>query len=226
MPKVSIPNHYQWALLDESTAQDTDMVAPQGRWRAIHNLHNTAVSLLIPGNQVYQHFDEDADARSAFYAPGNLGQLDANTALANFDGTVTAVDAGTTSNFTGDTSGTVTVTRNGVENPSGVTAPSFDGINWTSSALAALVVNGEGSGLEEGDVITFPLTTNTDITITFTVGQDDLQLKDGIYQKVSDADVTFASILGADEIIYLNVSQFQFKAADGGNDAEIVAYFA
>lgn len=225
MPKVNIPNHYQWTLLDESTAQDTDMVAPQGRWRAIHNLHNTAVSLLIPGNQVYQHFDEDADARSAFHVPGNSGKLDANTALADFDGTVTAVDAGTTADFTADTSGTVTVTRNGVENPIGVTAPSFDGINWTSSALTAFVVNGEGAGLEEGDVITFPLTTNTDITITFTVGQNDLQLKDGIYQKVSDADVTFASILGADEIIYLNVSQFQFLAADGGNDAKIVAYF-
>lgn len=201
------------------------MVAPQGRWRAIHNIHDGAIDLLIPGNQVYQHFDEDAVARSAVYAPGNSGKLDENTALADFDGTVTAVDAGTTANFTGDSSGTVTVTRNGVENPGGVTAPSFDGINWTSSALATLVVNGEGSGLEEGDVITFPLTTNTDITITFTVGQDDLQLKDGIYQKVSDADVTFTDVLAAGEIMYLNVSQFQFAAGDDNNDGKIVAYF-
>ena len=201
------------------------MVAPQGRWRAIHNIHDGAIDLLIPGNQVYQHFDDDGAARSAVYNPGNLGKLDEDTALADFDGTVTAVDAGTTADFTGDTSGAVTVTRNGVENPAGVGAPSFNGINWTSSALTAFVVNGEGSGLEEGDVITFPLTTNTDITITFTVGQDDLQLKDGIYQKVADDDVTFTDVLAAGEIMYLNVSQFQFAAGDDDDNGKIVAYF-
>lgn len=224
MPKVSIPNHYQWTLLDESTAQDTDMVAPQGRWRAIHNLHDTAVTLLIPGNQVYQHFDEDGAARSAVYGPGNSGKLDEDTALNAFDGAV-EVTAGTATTGT-RASGTVTVTRDGIEDPSGVTAPSFDGITVAAGAVTAMVVNGEGAGLEEGDIITFPLLTDTDVEIKFTVAQDDLQLKDGIYQKVSEDDVTFESVLGADEIIYLNVTQFQFLAQDAGNDAKIVAYFA
>lgn len=199
------------------------MVAPQGRWRAIHNIHDGAIDLLIPGNQVYQHFDEDGDARSAVYNPGSIGKLDEDTALADFDGAV-EVTAGTATTGT-RASGTVTVTRDGIENPTGVIAPSFNGITVAAGAVTAMVVDGEGEGLEEGDIITFPLLTDTGVEIKFTVGQDDLQLKDGIYQKVSDADVTFTDVLAAGEIIYLNVSQFQFAAGDDNNDGKIVAYF-
>ena len=230
MPKVNLPNDYQWCLLDESTAQDTAMRAPAGRWRAIHNLHGTAVSLLIPGNQVYQHFDEDGDARSDVFNPGNAGKLDEDTVLASFSGTVTAVDAGATGSFSGGASNqsSMTVTRNGVDVTAQITKPSFNDIDWNgvTDTLSDLSVNAEGAGLEEGDVISFTVTSKDDLTITFTVGEDDLQLADGIYQLKASTDVTFTSVLGADEIIYLNVSEFKFLAQDGGNDAKIVAYFA
>jgi len=229
MPKVNLPNDYQWCLLDESTAQDTAMRAPAGRWRAIHNLHGTAVTLLIPGNQVYQHFDEDGDARSDVFNPGNAGKLDNNTALADFSGTVTAVDAGSTTTFSGGGSnqGSMTVTRNGVDVTAQITKPAFDGIDWNGTALTDMLVTAtEGEGLEEGDVISFTVTSKDDITITFTIGEDDLKLADGIYQLKASTDVTFTSVLGSDEIIYLNVSEFKFLAQDGGNDAKIVAYFA
>lgn len=230
MPKVNLPNDYQWCLLDESTAQDTAMRAPAKRWRAIHNLHDTAVTLLIPGNQVYQHFDKDGDARSDVFNPGNAGELDSNTALAQFSGTVTAVDAGTTTTFTGGASNqdSMTVTRGGVDVTAQIEKPSFDGIDWngTTKTLTDMDVNGEGAGLEEGDVISFTVTSKDDLTITFTIGEDDLKLADGIYQLKASTDVTFTSVLGADEIIYLNVSEFKFLAQDGGNDAKIVAYFA
>ena len=222
MPKVNIPKDYQWCLLDESTAQDTAMVAPQGRWRAIHNLHTTAVSLLIPGNQVYQHFDEDGDARSDVYGPGNSGKLDAGQSILSSS----TVTAGTTA--TGDTSdaATLVVTRNGVDVTSSVIKPTFNGITVATGDISAIAVLGEGAGLEQGDVITFTCTTATTVDIQVTVAEDDLQLADGIYQLKATTDVTFASILGADEIIYLNVSEFKFLATDGGNDAKVVAYFA
>lgn len=229
MPKVSIPNHYQWTLLDEVTAKNTVMVAPQGRWRAIHNLHDTAVSLLIPGNQVYQHFDENTSSsgtqRSQVYNGGSSGKLLNDKSILSS----ASVTGGTTATTDTSNQATLTVTRGGVDITASITKPAFDGITVTAGAITAILVGGSsnlvGGGLKEGDVIAFTCTTASTVDISITVAKDDLGLADGIYQKVSSADVTFASVLGAGEIIYLNVSQFQFLAADGENDAKIAAYF-
>ncbi|MAO24127.1 MAG: hypothetical protein CMJ25_25530 [Phycisphaerae bacterium] len=229
MPKVSIPNHYQWTLLEESTAQDTDMVAPQGRWRAIHNIHDGAIDLLIPGNQVYQHFDESTTSahtkRSHVYNGGSSGKLLNNKSILPS----ASVTDGTTATTDTSKQSTLTVTRDGVDITASITKPAFDGITVAAGAITAILVGGSsnlvGAGLEEGDVIAFTCTTATTVDISITVAKDDLGLADGIYQKVSDADVTFNDILAAGEIMYLNVSQFQFAAGDDNNDGKIVAYF-
>lgn len=219
-----IPPQYSGNLvrIDEAEHNGALVSPPAGRWRAIHNTSGANITIKAPGNEVYAYLTEDEVARSTVHAPGNLGKLDEDTALADFDGAVTAVDAGTTADFTGDTSGVVTVTRNGEANPSGVGAPSFNGINWTSSALVTLVVNAEGSGLKEGDVITFPLTTNDDISITFVVGQNDLQLSLGFYQTVASTAVTLLT-LADKESAFLNVSSFEVDST--GNNAVITAFF-
>jgi hypothetical protein len=229
MPKVSIPNHYQWALLLESSAQQTDMVAPQGRWRAIHNIHDGAIDLLIPGNQVYQHFDENTSSsgtqRSAVYNGGSSGKLLNNNSILSS----ASVTDGTTATTDTSNQSTLTVTRDGVDITASITKPAFDGITVVAGAITAILVGGSsnlvGAGLKEGDVIAFTCTTASTVDISITVAKDDLGLADGIYQKVSDADVTFADVLAAGEIMYLNVSQFQFAAGDDNNDGKIVAYF-
>jgi hypothetical protein len=82
-----------------------------------------------------------------------------------------------TADSTGDTSGTVTVTRDSVDVTSSVTVPSFDGINTTSSgtSLDAILVNVEGAGLQAGDVITFSCATQTDTDVTITLVSGDLK---------------------------------------------------
>lgn len=211
--------------LQESAVQDVNLTPPAGRWQAVHNLHGTDLNVLAPSNEIYKYTAEDAAARSSYHAPLNSGKLDENTALADFSGTVTTVDAGTTAAFgTADSSGTVTVTRSG--GPAhGVTVPSFDGITWDGSALLTLVVNGEGAGLEEGDVITFPLTTNDDITVTFTVAEDDLKLGAGL-NILKATTMAVAAVVPSGETVALpSFSQIQIQAADGDNDATAVAYF-
>ena len=205
------------------------MVAPQGRWRAIHNIHDGAIDLLIPGNQVYQHFDESTSSahtqRSAVYNGGSSGKLLNNKSILSS----ASVTDGTTATTDTSNQSTLTVTRDGVDITASIGKPAFDGITVAAGAIPAILVGGSsnlvGSGLKEGDVIAFTCTTASTVDISITVAKDDLGLADGIYQKVSDADVTFTDVLAAGEIMYLNVSQFQFAAGDDNNDGKIVAYF-
>jgi len=212
-------------FLQESAVQDINLTPPGGRWKAVHNLHTTDLNVLAPSNEIYKYTAEDAGARSNYHTPLNSGKLDEDTPLDQFSGTVTTVDAGTTGAFgTGDSSGTVTVTRSG-KAAHGVTVPSFDGITWDGTDLLTLVVNGEGAGLEEGDVITFPLTTNSDITVTFTVAEDDLKLGAGLNILKSTA-MAVAVVIPAGETVALpSFSKIQIQAADDGDDADAVAYY-
>ncbi len=101
-----------------------------------------------------------------------VGELEANESILSSS----AVASGTV-NTSGDTSDTVTVTRGGVNVTADVGAPSFDGITVSSngSSLDAIVVNGEGSGLLAGDVITFPCTTQSSLNITITLVSGDIK---------------------------------------------------
>ena len=211
-------------FLEESTTgiQDTLVAPPSGRWVALHNVHNSAVNILAPENEVLRYIAEDGDARSDVHGPGNTGKLDQGQSILS---SATSTETSATGSFSGDSSGTVTVTRGGAVNPAGVTAPSFSGINYDGDALTAIVVTStEGEGLEEGDVISFPCSTNTGVTVSITVAEDDLQLAAGFYAlKVTTRKLIH--VLAAGDIMYLNNSKIEIQAADGGNDADIIGYY-
>jgi len=230
--KIYIPPQYAGNLveLDESLTGVADtLISPPGgaRWQAVHNVDDETVNIFAPENEVFRFIAQDGDARSDVHAPGNTGKLKNNTALSSFSGTVTAVDAGTTGAFTGggaDTTG-MTVTRNGGDVTSQITVPDFDGIDWDGSALTDIIVTAtEGAGLEEGDVISFTVTSKPDITITFTVGEDDLQLAAGVYALKATTRKQILS-LAAGESAYINVSKIEIQAADTGNDGKVIAFF-
>ena len=105
--------------------------------------------------------------------------------------------------------------------------PAFDGINYDGTALTAIAVEsgGEGTGLEEGDVISFACTTNTGLTVTITVAEDDLQLSAGLYLQ-KETTMAVAAVIPANHLVQLpSFSQIQIKATDDGNDADAVCYW-
>jgi hypothetical protein len=210
---------------------DVNLVPPVGyaRWRAFHNLHSENVSILAPSNEIYRYTVEDGGgtARSTYHNPLNSGILDANQSIL---GSISNLVLGlTASQSTGGTSGTVTVTRNGKTAP-GVTAPSFDGIVTDGDGtITAALVNGEGAGLEEGDVITFSYVneapTDTGIVITITLAEDDLQLGAGL-NILKATTMAVAAIVPANHIVQIpSFSTVQIKATDDGNDGFGVLYF-
>jgi len=229
--KIYIPPQYAGNLveLDENLTGVADtLISPPGgaRWQAVHNLHTEAVNIFAPENEVLRFIAEDGDARSDVHEPGNSGKLDANQSIIN---SVSNLVLGlTASESSGGTSGTVTVTRNGSAAP-GVTAPSFDGITTDGDGdITAILVNAEGAGLEEGDVITFSYvneaSTDTGIVITITVAEDDLQLAAGVYAlKVATRKQILS--LAAGESAYINVSKIEIQAADNGDDGKVIAFF-
>ena len=231
--KIYIPPQYAGNLveLDESLTGVADtLISPPGgaRWQAVHNLHTEAVNIFAPENEVLRFIAEDGDARSDVHAPGNAGKLDEDTALADFDGTVVAVDSGSTGSFSSGASNqsSLTVTRNGLDVTSQITKPSFNGMTWngTTDTLSTMVVNAMGAGLEEGDVIFFTVTSKDDLAITFTVGQNDLQLAAGVYALKAATRKQILS-LAAGESAYINVSKIEIQAADDGNDGKVIAFF-
>ena len=210
--------------LAESAVADVNLNPPgsSGRWQAVHNLHGTSLNVLAPSNEIYKYTAEDAASRSGFHAPLNSGKLDQNQYVLS---STTTTETSATGSFSGDTSGTVTVTRNG-ETVVGVTVPSFDGINYNGTALTAIVVTStEGAGLEEGDVITFPCTSNTGLTVTITVAEDDLQLGAGL-NILKVGTMAIAAVIPSGETVALpSFSKIQIQAADNGNDATAIAYY-
>ena len=229
--KIYIPPQYAGNLveLDESLTGVADtLISPPGgaRWQAVHNVDDETVNIFAPENEVLRFIAEDGDARSDVHAPGNSGKLDENQSIIN---SVSNLVLGlTASESSGGTSGTVTVTRNGSAAP-GVTVPSFDGITTDGDGdITAILVNAEGAGLEEGDVITFSYVneaaTDTGIVITITVAEDDLQLAAGVYAlKVATRKQILS--LAAGESAYINVSKIEIQAADSGNDGKVIAFF-
>lgn len=211
-----------------SAVADVNLEAPgSARWAAVHNLHGTDLNVLAPSNEIYKYTVEGAAARSTYQSPLNSGKLKEDTALADFDGTVTAVDAGTTAVFSAKTNveADTTITRGGIDITAQIGKPTFNGIDWDGSALTDILVNGEGTGLEEGDVISFPVTDNTDVTITFTVGQDDLQLGAGL-NLLKATTMAVALVVPANTIVQVpTFSKIQIQATDGGNDATAVLYY-
>jgi len=201
----------------------TTLTAPnkQGaRWVAIHNIHDTALSIFVPGNEVHESFAEDAVSRSAVYNPGNAGKLDENQSILSSS----TVTAGTTATADSSDATTLVVTRNGVDVTSSVTKPTFDGITVADGTISAIAVNGEGADLEQGDVITFTCTTATSVDIQITVAEDDLQLSAGVYIRKAETAIDIHT-LGAGEIFYGNFSKFYIVADDLGGDGKVAAYF-
>tara|TARA_R110002096_G_scaffold205410_1_gene391297 strand:+ start:100 stop:786 length:687 start_codon:yes stop_codon:yes gene_type:complete len=214
--------------LDEANVADVDITPPIGfaRWRAVHNLHDTALNILAPSNEIYKYTAEDAAARSTYYNPLNSGKLDANQSIL---GSISDLVLGlTASESTGGTSGTVTVTR--VGGSFSGTVPSFDGIVTNGDGtITAAVANGEGVGLEKGDVITFSYVneaaSDTGIVITITVAEDDLQLGAGL-NILKATTMAVAAVIPANHLVQLpSFSQIQIQATDTGNDATAVCYF-
>jgi hypothetical protein len=148
----------------------TTLTAPpmdNARWVGIHNTHDSDISIFVPSNEVFESFAEDGAARSAVYNPGNSGKMMENDAIASV--TTAVVTAGTVTTGAND-SGRVTVTRGGVDVTNSVTAPSFDAIEVAGGVVTAGAVTSTlGSGLEVGDVLSFPLATDTGVEIRLTL---------------------------------------------------------
>ncbi len=214
--------------LDEAVTGITDVLIapPAGRWVAIHNIHGSALNILAPENEVLRYIAEDGDARSDVHGPINTGKLDENTPLGSFSGSVTSLETAATGSVSGKTNvaGSTVVTRRGADVTSSITKPTFDGIAYNGTALTALVVNGEGAGLEEGDVITFPITDALGVTVTFTIAENDLQLGAGFYALKTTTRKQI-HLLAAGDIMYFNSSKIEIQAADGGNDGIAIGYY-
>lgn len=209
----------------KQSVHGTTLTAPnkQGaRWVAIHNIHDSDLSIYVPGNEVHESFAEDAVARSAVYNPGNSGKMMDNDDIASV--TTAVVTAGTATTGTRN-SGTVTVTRNGLNVTTSVVVPSFDGITVAGGVVTAgKVTSTVGSGLEVGDVISFPLTTDTGVEISLTLLEDSLSLSAGVYVRKAETAIDIHT-LGAGEIFYGNFSKFYISADDGVADGIVAAYF-
>ena len=73
-------------------------------------------------------------------------------------------------------------------------------------------------------MITFACSTNTGVTVTITVAEDDLQLAAGVYALKATTRKQILS-LAAGESAYINVSKIEIQAADGGDDGKVIAFF-
>ena len=168
--------------------------------------------LTVQGSGLHKYVVLDGEARSAVFSPGNAGVLDAAQSILS-SATVTA---GTTAS--GDTSGAVVVTRDGVVVTSSVTAPDFSDITVAEGAVTAIVVGStEGATLQQGDVLTFPLNTASSVTLSVTLAEDDLKLSPGYYQYKATAD--YVINIGIGEVI-----EGHFTKITADADVKCVAY--
>jgi hypothetical protein len=177
-------------------------------------------TLTVEGSGLHKYVAVNDELRSAVFSPGSTGELkeDADVVAAcKVSGVTAAIGVSTTS-----VASSVVVTRNGVDVTSSITIkPSFDGITVTYTddvgALVAVLVNEHATELEEGDVVTFTLTADTDVTVTYTVREDDLQLSAGYYQ--FKATTSYDIAIGVGEVIE---GHFTKITTDG--TAKCVAY--
>jgi hypothetical protein len=226
--KIQIPPQYAGNLveLDQTVTgiNDTLLAPPSGRWRAIHNIDDETVTVYAPENEVYRYIAADGDDPSDVYGAVLNGKL---TADDDFLSKVVDTELSLTASQSAGTSGTVTVTRPGSTFTG--TVPGFDGITTNADGdVTALDVNGEGTGLEVGDVISFTFvqddaTDTGDIITLSALTEDDIQLKEGFYV-LKDATTRKQILsLAAGESAYLNVSKIEVHAA--GDDAKVIAFF-
>ena len=214
--------------LDETVAGIADVLIapPAGRWVAIHNIHDTALNILAPENEVLRYIAKGGDARSDVHGEVNSGNLKEDTAKTDFTGTVTSEETSATGELSGKTNvaGSTVVTRNGVDITGLITKPTFDGIDYNGTAVTDIIVNAEGAGLETGDVITFPITDGLGVTVTYTIGGDDLQLSAGFYALKTTTRKQI-HLLAAGDIMYFNNSKIEIQAADDGDNGIAIGYF-
>lgn len=222
-----IPPQYSGNLVRVSEANFNGSFAspPAGRWRAIHNTTAASVEIKAPANQVLQYIAADGDDRSDVHGANVSGNLSTGDDLIAIISDA-ALDT-TPSEATGGTSGDVTVTRNGDANPSGVVAPSFDGITTNADGdITAVVVDSEGSGLQTGDVLTFSFIdeddTDTGDIITLTLRENDIELAAGFYALKAETAVKILD-LAAGDTVYVNLDKFEVNTT--GGTAVVTAYF-
>jgi hypothetical protein len=177
----------------------------------------------VKGQGLHKYVAANGQLRSEVFSPGSTGELkeDADVVAAcKVSGVTAAINVATTS-----VASSVVVTRNGVDVTSSITTkPSFDGITVTYAddvgALGAVLVNEHETELEEGDVVTFTLTADTDVTVTYTVREDDLQLSAGYYQ--FKAETTYDISIGVGEVVEGHFTSID--RATGETAAKCVAY--
>lgn len=180
-------------------------------------------NLTVEGSGLHKYVAQDGQLRSEVLSPGNSGILNQTDESITEACEITGVEAA----LTGGVSDTVTVTRNG-EEVTLTDPPTFDGIDITydpngepadNGTLTDIVINNDGAGLEEGDVITFGVTdaNNSNVVITFTVREDDLKLSAGYYQ--FKATTSYVINIGVGEVIE---GHFTKITTDG--TAKCVAY--
>ena len=180
----------------------------------------------VKGQGLHKYVAEDGQLRSEVFSPGNSGILNETNVSITEACKITGVEAA----LTGGVSDTVTVTRNG-EEVTLTDSPTFSGIDITydpsgnpadNGTLTDIVINNDGAGLEEGDVITFGVTdaNNSNVVITFTVREDDLKLSAGYYQ--FKAETTYNISIGVGEVVEGHFTSIVRESSD--TSAQCVAY--
>ena len=180
-------------------------------------------TLTVKGSGLHKYVAQDGQLRSEVLSPGNSGILNQTDVSITEACKITGVENA----LTGGQSGPVTVTRNG-EEVTLTDPPSFDGIDITynpsgnpadNGTLTDVVINNDGAGLEEGDVITFGVTAanNSNVVITFPVREDDLKLSAGYYQ--FKATTTYDIAIGVGQVI-----EGHFTYIEADSNAQCVAY--
>ena len=111
------------------------------------------------------------------------------------------------------------MTRNGIDvsTASGVTRPTFDGVDIDADGNISdiLPTATEGVGLEQGDVLSFEV---HDGTVTLTIQEDDLQIAEGFYVE-SSAAATTAITMTAGQTIYGN-----YTSVATDSDGAVIVY--
>lgn len=175
----------------------------------------------VKGQGLHKYVAVNGQLRSAVKSPGSTGELkeDADVVAAcTVSGVTDAIGSSTSS-----TVDSVVITRNGTA-VTPTTPPSFNGITVTYTedvgALVAVLVNEHATELEEGDVVTFTLASDTDVIVTYTVRKDDLQLSAGYYQ--FEAESTYDIYIGVGEVVEGHFTSIDREANDTA--AKCVAY--
>ena len=189
-------------------ASATDVSPPTDR--RFSEIHVAVGGVLtLQGSGMFQAYAESAEARSVFKSSSHTGKMDESDSVV---AAITAVEAVAVGTVAADTSGVVTVTRDGADVTGDVTVPAFEGIDYDGSAVTDCVVTATvGEDLKVGDVISFACTTTSDLTLSFTLVGDDLDLAAGYYEKKAKTDIALTVVAG--EVVHCNATQISTDSA-------------